>query len=104
MSVTIYTASQPEGVNMTNANARELLDVLGYTGEALEIGEADPAEFLGRVVLALGLAPTDPGRPEIVEGRTIHCARPAGYRDQRLRELHDLATAAQAAGEPILWG
>jgi hypothetical protein len=89
---------------MSNANARTVLDALGYAGEDLEIGEADPTDFLGRVVLALALAPVDGGRPEIVEGRTVKCARPEGYRQQRLHELYDLAAAAEATGDLIVWG
>ncbi|WP_331745478.1 hypothetical protein [Streptomyces virginiae] len=50
MSVTFFADFTDEPVNMANANAARVLDVLGYD----ELyGDADAEDFLGRVLVAL---------------------------------------------------
>ncbi|MDJ0465004.1 hypothetical protein [Streptomyces sp. H27-C3] len=120
-------------VNFSNVNAIGVLEALGFpvqpgpqdeACDALEDGlplEADgpgvvipiavvdacgelPAEdFRGRVLTALGLAPEDPGRPDIRLGRTLLLGRPAGYLQRRLTELHALADWCAAHGRDVAW-
>lgn len=104
MSVTFFVeGGSRNDVNVSNANAREILSALGY--DARDIAGDDAADtFLGRVVLALGLAPTDPGRPAVQDGNVIDCGRAPGYLQTRLRELHTLAQSAVRSRQHIYWG
>ncbi|WP_435058500.1 hypothetical protein [Streptomyces sp. bgisy060] len=66
-------------------------------------GELAADAFRGRVLTALGLAPDDPGRPDVRLGRTLLLGRPAGYLQRRLRELYDLADWCAAHGRDVAW-
>ncbi|WP_282795761.1 hypothetical protein [Streptomyces sp. CC224B] len=66
-------------------------------------GELAADDFRGRVLTALGLAPDDPGRPDVQLGRTLLFGRPAGYLQRRLRELHALADWCAAHGRDVAW-
>jgi hypothetical protein len=105
-------------VNVTNVNARLLLeDALG-----LEVGDltgsCEAGEFLGRVLLALAIAPADAGVPmhqlvagestmfgEVREGGAtfIDCGRREGYLQDRLIALKEVAQAAIEADRPVTW-
>jgi hypothetical protein len=91
-------------VNISNANARRVLESLGFTDEAAsaELSGATSAEdFLGRVLLALAIEPEDPGVP-ITQYQDapwlIDCGRRVGYLQAVLDNLRDLAEAAVATG------
>ncbi|MFD3539671.1 hypothetical protein ACFWUQ_09235 [Streptomyces sp. NPDC058662] len=101
MSVTFFADFTDEPVNMANANAVRVLDVLGYD----ELyGDADAEDFLGRVLVALAVAPADAGRPATVDGNFIDCGRPPGYTQTRLEELRELAEDACARRLRVAWG
>jgi hypothetical protein len=107
-------------VNVHNANGARLLDALGLAdAETTEFGTAatpdplrppamwgtaDADDFLGRVLMALGCAPEDEGRPAITEGRIIYGGREPGYLHARLAELHALAEEARTLGRRVTWG
>ncbi|MFD9047753.1 hypothetical protein, partial [Streptomyces zaomyceticus] len=91
MSVTFFAGFEGESVNMANANAARVLDVLGFDELCGEVGARD---FLGRVLMALALEPEDAGRPSSVEGRVVDCGRPVGYVQARLEELRVLGEEA----------
>lgn len=116
-------------VNMSNVNAATLMSVLGIGQDDEDglCGSLDCTDFLGRVLLAIALAPQDEGVPaheitpaeaaadpllsalglgsETTAGpRVINGGRPVGYIQTRLMHLHDLAEAAVAAGQPVTWG
>lgn len=67
----------------------------------------DAEDFLGRVLLASALTPVDEGVPaHAVPGtnaRIIDCGRPAGYLQDRLDALHEIATYAVAHKLPVTW-
>ncbi|MEU3704718.1 hypothetical protein AB0E82_20815 [Streptomyces anulatus] len=66
-------------------------------------GELAAYDFRGRVLTALGLAPDDPGTPDLRLGRTLLLGRPAGYLQRRLHELHALADWCAARGRDVAW-
>ncbi|MFJ4879885.1 hypothetical protein ACIP93_32425 [Streptomyces sp. NPDC088745] len=103
MSVTFFADFTDEPVNMANANAARVLDVLGYGYDEL-CGDAEAEDFLGRVLVALAVAPADAGRPATVDGNVIDCGRPAGYTQTRLEELRELAEDACARRLRVAWG
>jgi hypothetical protein len=93
-------------VNVSNANARHLLDALGFDTEDLT-GSAPAEMFEGAVLLALAINPADEGIPahELVPGRSnlIDCGRRAGYTDERLAQLRTLAAFAREQHLTVVW-
>ncbi|MEV1294894.1 hypothetical protein [Pseudonocardia sp. NPDC049635] len=62
--------------------------------------------MLGRVELALALAPPDAGVPmhELnTAGTVVHCGRPAGYLQDRLTVLREVALFARAQARAVIW-
>ncbi|MFB6885812.1 hypothetical protein ACFCY8_33830 [Streptomyces noursei] len=91
-------------VNLANTNARRVLDVLGLADEFGDLtGSAAAEDFLGHCLVALALEPADAGVPAVQDGRFIDCGRPAGYLQDRLTELHDLALWCAARGRSVSW-
>jgi hypothetical protein len=91
-------------VNVSNQNAGHLLDLLGLTDrEGDLVGHAAADDFLGRVLIAQGLNPTDAGVPVTEDGNIVDCGRPAGYADTRLDELRTVAEAARRRGVTVQW-
>jgi hypothetical protein len=118
MSVTFFVAAadshlpNPEGfealeINMSNANARFVLDALGCESQIDLCGEEDAEAFLGRVLMALAVAPSDEGVPAHVLDdehlNFIECGRHEGYLQDRLQELHILAQTAADAHAYVAW-
>jgi hypothetical protein len=103
-------------VNMSNANAVVVCSSLGIDLEAEGWCGSLPAEdFLGRVLLALAITPTDEGIPAhevaqefkpswVGQARMIECGRREGYTQERLTQLHELAAWAVAHGAEISFG
>jgi hypothetical protein len=101
-------------VNMSNLNARGVLEALGIVDVEM-VGEEDGEAFLGRVLLALAVAPADEGVPahELVAGvfvavgeggpTFVHCGRRAGYLQERLVQLEEVARWAISVGRPVTW-
>ncbi|WP_431976005.1 hypothetical protein [Micromonospora haikouensis] len=100
--------SWPE-VNVSNANAWRLLDALGYLADEEDpelSGEADAELFLGRVLLALAVAPADAGIPShtrLDNPRVIDLGVCPGYLQERLARLRELAEACHTAGRQVTW-
>lgn len=119
LSLTTLEATPPE-VNMSNNNAADIFASLGFisddpalAAEAAEVfhgGSLDAADFLGRVLFALAISPSDEGRPSFEMPRTeggmmaIACGRRVGYIQTRLGELHDLAQWAIANNREVTLG
>ncbi|GAA2107921.1 hypothetical protein [Streptomyces synnematoformans] len=101
MSVTFTADGHGEPVNMANANAAVVLDVLGLTESC---GDEDPEQFLGRVLVAVAITPDDEGRPAETRGRFTDCGRPVGYLQRRLADLRGLAEHALRSGLRVTWG
>jgi hypothetical protein len=94
-------------VNLANSNARGILELLGYDDNDL-CGHADADEFLGRVLVAMAIAPRDLCTPTSEElggsgARIIMCGRPEGYHQRVLGDLRELAEYAVARGVSISW-
>lgn len=120
MSITFSTYSAPtidRGVldvpeslelNVTNTNGAYLLGALGLPvndeGDPFAVGDlygtVDPADFLGRVLLAIAVSPTDAGVPTYETPGTgpqwIECGRREGYLHEKLTVLRSLAEWAVA--------
>lgn len=96
-------------VNVSNANATTLLDLLGIEHDPCDLFGDLPADgFLGRVLIAQALAGTaaddEGGVPAVRYGNTIECGRRPGYLAERLAELHEVASWAKAHGGVVAWG
>ncbi len=99
-------------VSLANANALRVLETLGLPPTCDEqscdlVGESDPIAFLGRVLLAQGLAPYDEEMPAYQlpgDGATVwQGARHAGYMQEKLRLLEELAAFCAAQGYIVAW-
>lgn len=95
-------------VNMSNRNAAFVAEALGIAlAEDGWCGSMSAADFKGRVVMALGLAPSDEGMPSYeVPGpgaRMIEGARRPGYLQEQLTNLHALADWAVANSAEVTW-
>lgn len=99
-------ADRPE-LNMCNGNAMFVADALGIAPEDVSFGAQDAAVFQGAVLLALALAPADLGMPVHAEDptsmRVIAGARPAGYLQDKLQELHEIAEWALRHDRRVTW-
>ena len=93
------------GVNMSNANARTLLDLLGFDGEE-DCGDCPADDFLGRVLVAAALSAADEGMPAYEAAgnpRMVECGRRAGYIPAQLDQLREVAEWAAAQGRDVQW-
>lgn len=98
---------EPE-VQMSNHNASTLLDVLGINVGAdfsdRCSGNLSAEDFLGRVLIAQGINPTDEGSATITVGNMVDCGRPAGYTDAKLDAMREVAEWAIVNKREIVWG
>lgn len=105
--LTDIPAAEELSVNMSNSNAAVVCAALGIDLDKLGWCGSMPAEdFLGRVLVALAVNPSDAGRPATVDaapGRAtfVDCGRPEGYVEERLGQLRELADWAVANGAEI---
>jgi hypothetical protein len=115
---TLATVQTDPEVNVSNANARLLLEALGLPFEDGS-GSLAADDFLGRVLMALAVAPADPGVPmhRLVPGEStifgpvaefgatfIDCGRREGYLQERLVQLEEVARHAIGVGREVSWG
>lgn len=95
-------------VQMSNANARYVLDALGVGYEDVACGTLPALDVLGRVLVAVAIAPVDEGVPahETREGGVtyIEGGRRPGYLDEALDSLRDVIDWAIARDRQIGWG
>lgn len=121
--------ASPE-VNMANGNVRPVLEALGLAPDGADFGDiccgsAEAEDFLGRVLMALGVAPVSAERPvqiwatadnlarTSVEGRLayetpvgptwVECGVPEGYVQTRLTQLLEVAAFAVECGREVCW-
>lgn len=96
-------------VNVANANACTLLDVLGYADNVAAgdlCGIANGEDFLGRVLMAQAVRLADAGIPVCSlpsEGMRLLAAGRPGYVQDRLADLRTLAQVAAEWGHRITW-
>lgn len=115
------------GVNVSNVNARALLDLLGLAQRTPDpespeeidpgfvsdqecdlYGSEDGAAFLGRVLTALALTPPDAGVPWTESrgdggGTMVSCGRRVGYFQDVLGNLHVLAQWCADNDRKVQW-
>jgi hypothetical protein len=111
MSVTVSANNAGDlEVNMSNGNAARVFDSLGISLEPDWCGELPASDFLGRVLVAQALSPVDEGMPayehlrEPGQCHMIEAARRPGYLQERLGQLHELASWAIDHGVEVYWG
>jgi hypothetical protein len=109
----LLTAVSPEEleVNMSSANAVVVCAALGIDLEEEGwCGSLPAADFLGRILVALAVSPTDAGVPthelprEPGQVRWIECGRREGYTQERLAQLRELADWAISHQAEISFG
>lgn len=101
----------PLTVNMSNRNATLVCEALGLNPnpDCGWLGSMEPLEFQGCVLIALAVAPADEGMPSYRGeyphfGSVIEGARPEGYLQARLEDLHRLAEWAVVHDATVTWG
>lgn len=114
----IFTHAVEEGeespkVNMSNDNSVSVLSALGLmadtdTFEDVCCGSVQADDFLGRILMALAVAPESAERPTIVTANEnsatlIECGRPAGYVQDRLQGLLRVAEFCRRNGRDVVW-
>jgi hypothetical protein len=112
MSVTFGANGIPAEleVNMNNRNAAFVAESLAISLDPDWNGDMDASDFQGRVVIALGIAPSDEGMPSYEHNRNpgncriIEGSRPAGYLQDRLNDLHAIAVWATENDQLVWWG
>lgn len=105
MHIEVLESDPSPVVNVTKTNAVLLLGLLGLDSE--DNGPLEPGNFMGRVLMAQAVNPSDAGVPatESTEGGVllINCGRREGYAEDRLADLHELAEFAVRTGRDIYW-
>jgi hypothetical protein len=102
-------------LNMSNVNAREILATLGLQDDDDLCGETSADDFMGRVLMALAVAPADAGMPTYddstynedgsrIGAQYIRCGRVENYTQIKLTELHEIAEWAQRNETTVSWG
>ena len=101
----IARTAHPEApsLNVSNANAGVLLAQLGLATTDDLCGTLTGEDFLGRVLLATALATTDAGCAPETTGGFTDCGPSAGYLDERLAVLRDIADFAVSNALPVVW-
>lgn len=95
-------------VNVNNFNAAHLCEVLGLPRDPEEglVGSIAASDFLGRVLMAMAINPSDAGVPATTGpggASWVDCGRRAGYTDEMLPRLHALATWAVEHDRDVTW-
>ena len=111
MSITFFIEGQPEGtdhleINVSNTNGYAMLDRLGIELDYSGAVEADT--MLGASLLALGVNTNDDGVASTTDigsgGATIiEGGLRAGYWEEKLSRMADLATAAKFWDRKVVW-
>jgi hypothetical protein len=97
-----------EPLNLANANAAELLGLLGFDGDELYAGVIDATELLGRLLVTGALLAPSPELPDRVvsePGRAtlVDLGRPAGYLNDKVERLGVIARWAADHGASVCW-
>lgn len=102
----VLNVDLPE-VNVSNYNAKDILDLLGYRVEEdfseRCAGSLTAEDFLGRLLVAEAINPSDEGIPATTEGIVTHCGRPVGYMEARISELRSVVEYAKEKNVGIYW-
>lgn len=88
-------------MNISNTNASYLLDKLGI--EEL-FGSMSSEDFLGRILIAEALSPSDEGIPSYKDGNIVYGGREENYLQNKLARLREMANYAKNNNLEITWG
>lgn len=106
----VMDVSEEFDVNVSNMNARTLLDALGLDGGDDLVGGMDAETFLGAVLLAMasdrddsGVAPVDVYAGIGGGARVVDCGLRPGYFADRFGAFYALATEAVRLGRDVVW-
>lgn len=101
----IESDPSPE-IGVSSTNITHVLEVLGIDVRD-ESGTMDATAFLGRVMMAQAVSPSDAGIPVTAEkcsgGMTMIGGRRPGYTDEVLAHLRDITDFAIARGRKVVW-
>lgn len=106
---TSYTVDDSFDVNMSNGNARDVLEALGLIvdNEMPWCGDIAPDDLVGRVLIARAVAPDPALASYELTGergaRLVFAGRQAGYVNEKLDRLQRLAEVCAAMGRRIQW-
>lgn len=109
LTSTVPAVAHIPTVNLANGNARELLMVLGLPMDDEGMCGREHGEvFLARVLMALAEDRVDDERPTWEDtgargARVIYCGRPAGYVNDTLQRLAEVARACYEANRYVVW-
>lgn len=101
-SCCVVAVEETESVNVSNLNARFVLESMGVLSEDL-MGSMSGDEFLGYVLMCQGAGVSDAGVPSTADGIMVNCGRPEGYLDEVLVRLEAVASTARNSGFPVYW-
>lgn len=100
----VLRTSGPAAVDMKLRDGLDMLTALGFSADPAAVhGEVQPADLLGRLLLADALTPADEGVPTTEDGRWTTGGRSEGWTQRKLAELRTLAELAQTQGVPVGW-
>lgn len=104
---------QAPEVNMANGNTVAVMEALGIktdevSFEAVCSGSLPAEDFLGRVLMALAVAPVSAERPTLVEKNEgqatfVQCGVREGYVQEKLLELQAVAEFAVRENREVSW-
>lgn len=99
----LHDASGTAEVNMSNLNARNVIEALGlkFDGNG---GALDPRDLMARIDIALSIAPTSAEIPTVEYGKMTVCGRPEGYLQDRLQDLLRVCEDAVKLNRKVVWG
>lgn len=101
----LHDASNTSVINMSNINARDVLDSLGVNIEDEGwAGSFDARDLMARIDIALSIAPSSAEIPTIQERNMVICGREEGYVQNRLREILAVCEDAVNLNREVLWG
>lgn len=114
LSTTRYENDDLPRLNVTNSNSRGIFDSLGLITEGAKFedysyGSMDSENFYARVLTAIGVSLESVERPTYTVGGDGHatmvvCGVPAGYVQDKLHQLLDVAESARKRDLDVVWG
>lgn len=109
----VHEGVNSDEINVSNSNSVSILEVLGLMTQDDEFcdvccGSMNAEDFLGRVLMALAVAPESAERVSeqtmfASGGMYVQCGRPAGYVQSKLLRLKEVAEFAIQHDREVIW-
>ena len=96
-----FVGELPPEVNMSNVNAEYIIGLLGIEFDSC--GSISGTDLMGRVLMAQAVSPSDAGIPVIQTGIVVDMGRAAGYGDERLLQMEDVARFSIDHNLLVVW-